>query len=78
MNLGNYSENRDGQLLDLMSGDDNLAFAEIYQRYKGVLFVNAYKMLGDYEEAKDVLRELFTILWTKRNEVVLKTTLSAY
>ena len=78
MNMGTYSENSDGQLLDLMSGDDNQAFAEIYQRYKGVLFVHAYKMLGDYEEAKDVLQELFIMLWTKRNEIILKTTLSAY
>ncbi|WP_221392886.1 RNA polymerase sigma factor [Dyadobacter sp. NIV53] len=73
-----YSDHNDTQLLDLMSGDDNQAFAEIYQRYKGVLFVHAYRMLGDYEEAKDVLQELFTSLWTKRNNIVLKSTLSAY
>lgn len=64
--------------MTFISEDDDQAFAEIYQRYKGVLFLHAYRILGSEEEAKDVLQELFTTLWTKRNTIILKTSLSSY
>ncbi len=73
-----YQKHSDLELVDRISEDDGLAFAEIYQRYKGVLFLHAYRILGSEEEAKDVLQELFTVLWVRRNSIVLKTSLSAY
>ena len=73
-----YQKHSDSALLALISEDDELAFAEIYQRYKGVLFLHAYRILGNEEEAKDVLQELFATLWTKRGTIVLKNNMSAY
>lgn len=73
-----YQEFSDLELMTLISEDDDQAFAEIYQRYKGVLFMHAYRILGSEEETKDVLQELFTALWTKRNSIVLKVSLSSY
>lgn len=76
--MGSYHTYSDLELMGFISQDDELAFAEIYHRYKGVLFLHAYRMLGDEDEAKDILQELFTVLWTKRNNIILNNSLSSY
>lgn len=42
------------------------------------MYVHAYKMLGDEDEAKDVVQELFTSIWAQRAELELVTSLKAY
>ncbi|SDE88318.1 RNA polymerase sigma-70 factor, ECF subfamily [Dyadobacter soli] len=76
--MENYHGYTDSALLALIADDDELAFAEVYRRYKGVLFLHARRILGNDEEAKDVLQELFTALWTRRKSIDLKTSLPAY
>lgn len=76
--MDNYQRYTDSALLALIAENDDLAFAEVYLRYKGVLFLHARRILGNDEEAKDVSQELFTTLWTRRNSIDLKTNLSAY
>lgn len=76
--MGSYHRSSDLELAALIADGDDQAFAEIYRRYNGVLFLHAYRMLGDQEEAKDILQELFTSLWFNRKELRLHTSLSAY
>lgn len=76
--MHDYQGYSDSELLTHIAADDELAFAEVYRRYKGVLFLHARKILGNDEEAKDVLQELFTTLWIKKNSISLKSSLSAY
>lgn len=76
--MDNYQGCTDSALLALIAEGDELAFAEVYRRYKGVLFLHARRILGNDEEGKDVLQELFTTLWTRRTSIDLKTNLSAY
>lgn len=73
-----YQNFSDQELMAFVSEDDDLAFAEIYHRYKGILYLHAYRILGNEEESKDVLQELFTTLWSKRSTIVLKGSLSSY
>lgn len=73
-----YQEYTDSQLATLLGGEDPLAFAEIYHRYKGVLFRHALRLLGNEEEAKDVVQELFTQLWARREQFVITSALSSY
>lgn len=73
-----YSELTDLQLTDRLKSGDQAVFAEIYNRYKGVLYLHAYRMIQDKEEAKDVVQELFAAVWANRENLVIKTTLSAY
>jgi RNA polymerase sigma-70 factor (ECF subfamily) len=68
----------DSALLIRLADDDHSAFTQIYQRYKGALFIHAYKILKDEDEAKDVVQELFTTLWVKREEINLTSTLASY
>ena len=38
---------------------DEQAFAELFRRYKNLVYKTAYLMLGDADEAEDVLQEVF-------------------
>lgn len=68
----------DEELLKQFQAGNTQAFELIYNRYKGILYIHAYKMLRDEDEAKDVVQELFTKLYAKAGILLLKTTFSAY
>lgn len=76
--MTDYAQHRDQALITLLSQDDEHAFAEIHNRYKGVLFVHALRMLDHEDEAKDIVQELFTTLWIRRREINLTSSLSSY
>jgi RNA polymerase sigma-70 factor (ECF subfamily) len=73
-----YKTLSDQELLCLLKDGNKAAYTEIYTRYKSLLQNHAYKKLGDFEEVKDVLQELFTQLWVKRTELPETTNLSGY
>ncbi|RQO74899.1 RNA polymerase subunit sigma-70 [Pedobacter sp. KBW06] len=73
-----YTTLTDHDLVTFLKDGDKTAFTEIYNRYKGLLYIHAYNRLRNQEEADDVVHELFTSLWTKREELFLKTNLSGY
>src|SRR5690606_32930605 len=68
----------DQQLTSLLKGGDHAAYAEIYHRYKKLLYVFALKRLDDEREVEDILHELFLSLWTKRAQFDEKTLLAPY
>ncbi|SEM72577.1 RNA polymerase sigma-70 factor, ECF subfamily [bacterium A37T11] len=76
--MAEYTSYPDEKLLVLLKQGNHAAYAEIYHRYKYVLQSHAYKKLGDFEEAKDVLQEVFTTLWTKRESLLITSNLSGY
>lgn len=76
--MADYSGYADEQLFSLLKKGDEWAFAEIYNRFKHPLYLHAYRMLQDDEEAKDLVQELFAALWTKREDIVVSTSLDAY
>jgi len=73
-----YRQLLDHELTDLLKSGDHAAFTEIYNRYMGVLYVHALRMLKEEDEAEDILHEIFTALWTRSAQLELKSTLSAY
>lgn len=73
-----YSKYADNDLINLLKEDDQLAFTEIFERYSKILINHAYKMLGDQDEASDVVQEVFLTIWNKRNEISLTGSLSSY
>jgi len=68
----------DDELIILLKEGDKPAYTEIYNRYKTLLQSHGYRKLGDPEEVKDILQELFANLWTKRSEIPATTNLSGY
>lgn len=56
-------------------GDD--AFLEVYKRYWQKLFVYAYNLLDDRQACEDVIQDVFTTFWTKKDKVSI-SNLSHY
>jgi RNA polymerase sigma-70 factor (family 1) len=73
-----YTQLEDSELTDLIRKGDEAAFAEIYQRHWMVMYNHALKMLGNEEDARDVIQELFTTLWTKAEHIQSSINLSGY
>lgn len=72
-----YSTYTDEQLYELLQGDDQDAFTEIYQRYWKTLYQRARAMLNDGPLAQDVVQEVFISLWNRRAEARIEK-LAAY
>ena len=73
-----YETLPDQELTALLQQGDQNAFTEIYHRYKGLLYVHAYRRLHNNEEVHDIIHELFTTLWNKRNTINFTGQLSGY
>lgn len=76
--MSKYRTYDDQQLLSLFKDGDQTAFAELYDRYKEILYHYAYRWLQDRETVKDVVQELFTTMWTKRETLQLSQSPSGY
>ena len=74
----NYNKLSDHDLISLLSADDSTAFKQIYDRFSSLLYLYAYRKLKDKEEARDVVQEVFTSLWTNRYNFTIQTTLQGY
>ena len=61
----------DQELVALLRQGNTAAFTAIFDRYYRLLFIHAYKKLNDEEQAKDVVQDLFTALWLRRESLVL-------
>lgn len=68
----------DSDLLRLLQSGDHLAFAEIYDRYKLILHHHAWMKLGNKIEAQDTIQEVFSSLWSKREDLSIHHNLAGY
>jgi RNA polymerase sigma-70 factor (ECF subfamily) len=73
--LKNLSDN---ELLRLIANSNHAAFNEIYHRYFELLYTHAFQKLSNEEVAKDIIQEVFTALWFKRNSADNIKDLAAY
>jgi len=76
--MEDYSRYSDSELVALFNADDDAAFKEIYQRFDKLLYIFAYRKIGDSDEAMDVVQDVFTGLLAKRGGFALNTSLSSY
>lgn len=74
----NHRHLSDIQLLSLLKGGDRAAFSEIYNRYIYILLNHAYNKSRDRETAKDVVQEVFTTLWSRREDLQISTNLAGF
>jgi RNA polymerase sigma-70 factor (ECF subfamily) len=63
-----WSESSDRELLVGLGRDDELAFSELIRRKTGPLVQLAYRILGDLEEARDVVQVTFLRVWENRKK----------
>jgi len=68
----------DDELLAMLRQQDEHAFNELYSRYWEKLFNAAYKRLKSAEAAEEVVQDLFTDLWLRRERLDVKQELQVY
>jgi len=73
-----YADFSDNELAHLLKEGRPQALTEIYNRYNSLLYIYAYKKLGDKSEAEDVVQEIFVRLWKNHKLFSLKSTLASY
>jgi RNA polymerase sigma-70 factor (family 1) len=76
--MATYNKLTDQELASLLKEGDHAAYVEIYNRYHAALYIHAFKRLQVKEDSKDVIQELFTNLWLKREELILTGHLAGY
>lgn len=74
----NTRDKEDRDLLLLLSQGDKWAYESIYRRYVGDLLRYAASKLGDPEDAADIVQDIFTDLWTKREKLEITHNLRTY
>ena len=52
-------------LLQRVAQGDRVSFETLYDRFSGVLFSTAYRVLNNQEAAEDVLQDVFIQIWEK-------------
>jgi len=73
-----YSNLTDGELILLLMQHDSVAFKEIYDRYWDKLYNAAYKRIKNAEQCEEIIQDIFTKLWQKREGLVINTGLPNY
>ncbi len=68
----------DFELLDLLKSGHRNAFCEIYNRYWKKLFTVAANKTRHFEEAEEIVQDIFISLWNRRDTIEITTSLSAY
>ncbi|MDF2381254.1 sigma-70 family RNA polymerase sigma factor [Nostoc ellipsosporum NOK] len=64
-----YTANTDQELLCLLLENDEGAFNEIYHRYWKMLFSTACSRLRNKEDAREVVQQVFFMLWKHRTRL---------
>lgn len=73
-----FSHLDDNEILLAFIAGEKYAYEVIYDRFWPLLYRHARKMLQNEEDAKDVVQEVFTMLWTRVNEQTIKPPLGAF
>ncbi len=56
---------REIELLRRTGEGDRASFEQLYERFSGVLFATAYRVLNNQQAAEDVLQDVFVQIWEK-------------
>ncbi|MGJ1430492.1 RNA polymerase sigma-70 factor [Sphingobacterium spiritivorum] len=75
VNFRNYS---DQDLILLLNKSDVNAYTEIYNRYAMMVYYNVNQILRDEESSKDVVQDVFTSLWDKKEVIMHGENLAGY
>ncbi len=55
----------DQELLQLISGGDSSALSDFYDRHSKLIYGALLRLLGDTDDAEDILQEVFIQVWRK-------------
>lgn len=69
----NYHSYSDEELLYLIRESDEAAFKEIFDRYWKKLYAISYNRLQSRHSAEDVVQDVLSTLWTRREKLEINT-----
>lgn len=75
--MHSYSRLTDADLATRLKAGDEAIYTEIFNRYHKLLIAHAFRLLGNRDEANDVVQDVFLALWQKKN-MTFSGTISAY
>ncbi len=76
--MSEFKSHTDERLLGLLRQGNHDAFKEIYSRYWLVIYRRFYKKLQSKELAEEYTQELFTSIWSRRNDLSINTSVILY
>ncbi|WP_257667972.1 RNA polymerase sigma factor [Parapedobacter tibetensis] len=59
----------DGQLLERLRTGEIGAFTELYNQYWESLYNSSLKRIGNADDAKDLIQDLFVTIWTRKDRL---------
>lgn len=69
---------QEGELLLLLAKGDEAAFTTLYRHYSGPLYINFLRMVKDEAIAEEIIQDLFSRIWLKRETINIEKNFSAY
>ncbi|WP_316788990.1 RNA polymerase sigma factor [Pedobacter frigoris] len=65
-------------LLNRLRDSDEAAFTELYKTYSLQMYANTLKMVKDEQVAEELVQELFTKIWQKRETIEVEVDFKSY
>ncbi|TCC99303.1 RNA polymerase sigma-70 factor [Pedobacter hiemivivus] len=76
--MSGYHLHTDEELFVLIKEGNHRAYTQVFDRFYSLLYLHALKILLDEDEAKDLVQELFEMIWLKRDSLTVNGSVSAY
>jgi RNA polymerase sigma-70 factor (family 1) len=74
----NYSKLNDQELIEQLRSEDELAFRFIYDRFWEKLLFVAVKKMNDVHDAEEIIQDIFSNLWKRRETLQIKNNIESY
>ena len=68
----------DKDILEKLNNNDERAIELLFERFFDYLCAVVYRVIHDYEAARDVVQDIFLDLWKKRQTITVETALRPY
>lgn len=78
LGMSNYVTYSDQELVELVKNGDRAAFASLYDRYWKLIFAVAVAKLDSYVDAEEIVQEIFTDLWARRESIQINRSVKYY
>jgi RNA polymerase sigma-70 factor (ECF subfamily) len=73
-----YRNVDDLEMYCLLQQGNEMAFTYLYNKYSHEVYLSAYVILRNEQEAKDMVQDVFTLLWTKKSKIKIESSIKGY
>lgn len=73
-----YNDLNDTELVRLLKEGDAQAFTALYRKYAPQLYTSILRMVADEETAKEMLQDIFSRIWDKKENLNMEPNFAGY